>query len=169
MELETFDYNIVFGKRKNPLMILSWMIRFIGKTPYSHCGVLVKVGSEYFVYESTMPRSKCTPYKEWMDMYHVVKVNRLTPMVDNYSCLEFLNEMLNIRYSFKQLILLGLSFITLGLIKPLLTNGQQRLVCSEYCARFITFACKRDFHKPFDSITLSDVDKMSDTTSLPFY
>jgi hypothetical protein len=167
MELETFDYSIVFGKRKNPLMILSWMIRFIGKTPYSHCGVLVKIGNEHFVYESTMPRSTCTPYDKWLKMYDVVKINRLAPVVSNQSCIEFLNKMLNIRYSFKQLALLGLSFITLGLVKPLLTNGQQRFICSEYCARFITFACKRDFHKPFDSITLLDVDKMSDTTSLP--
>ena len=151
---------IVFGKRRNPLMVLSFLIRFINKTPYSHCGVLItKNGDESFVYESTMPKSKMTPYKEWLKNYKLVECIWI-PI--NEDPVEFLESKLGINYSFKQLFLIGLSMVFYPIFKyfkPSTVNGMKELVCAEFVALFLEAFTYYRFDKTNDFVSLIDVNR----------
>lgn len=154
----TYSVFIVFGKRRNPFLILSTLIRWVNKTPYSHCGVLVSSFNGGIVYESTMPKSKCTAYADWLKHYKLMDIVEVTT---EKNPTEFLDTLLGVNYSYTQLLFIALKILIHPIFKyftPNTINGMKELVCAEFVACFLEeFTTARFIENDF--VTLSDVNK----------
>jgi len=149
---------VIFGKRLNPWMILSPIICWVNKTPFSHTAILVSDESGDWVYESTMPESHKIPFKKWLDHYDLKASYEITKrIVDIDKTKENLNQWLGIKYSYLQLLMAGLSLLFVKIFKPKKINGSRRLICAEYVGMFLSEHCGIVFTKPLDYVTLSDI------------
>jgi hypothetical protein len=154
--------SVIYGKRRNPLMILSPLIRLVNRTPFSHTAILFEDDDGAWVYESTIPVSHKIPYSNWLEHYALVESHDISPAI-KYALVSkvFLNSMLGIKYSYSQLIMAGLSLMFHGVFKPKTSNGSRRLICAEFVVIFLDHVCEIDCGKPNDYVTLSDVYSMT--------
>lgn len=156
----------IYGKRTNPFMILSPIIRLVNGTPFSHVAILFEDEDGQWVYESTMPVSHKIPYSKWLEHYTLVASHDITPKLKHALVAEvFLHSMLGIKYSYSQLFMAGMSLMFQGIFRPKQTNGSRRLICAEFVVLFLNHVCEMDCGKPSDYVTLSDVFDMTKETA----
>lgn len=134
----------------------SKLIRYVDKTPGSHCsiGLITHTGEK--VYESVWPRSKRSTKAEWLEHNIIIKKYEFEiPPEIRFDVYSWLEKSVGIKYSIPQLFL-----ILADLIKPANyrdLNGHSQLICSELVGVFLNKFLAAKLDETVDTIGVLDV------------
>jgi hypothetical protein len=149
-----------FGKNDKPLAIGSKLIRAVEGCPYSHCWIEV----DNNVYEAVFPKSRVIPKSEHIKHYDYVEEFLLfQDSALHFEMIKFLKGQVGKWYATPQLVLIAIGFLGKkinALVSKVDLNGNSQLICTEFCARFLSKFFNAKIDETFDSISLKDLHKI---------
>lgn len=159
---------VVLTKRKNNFNLLSWIIRFIEHTEFSHIGfVITNSTGRKFIYEASGFTVKFNNYNLFNDVNLYIKQYELELSSEQQQkfidiCLDNLGR----PYSIKGLI--GLLFVRLFKLKSNPFKDQaDSFVCSELAAFIIKeFYPEALYNYDLDTVGLKEIDRIIKTIAL---
>lgn len=133
---------VVFCKPKNPLLILSPVIRWAEGLGFSHSAVVVHSPEGSFVYESTWPRMKKTDLLKWEENYTIVEkyVFAVDDPAFEKDIVRYCDSWIGVAYSMWQLVLIAVAMISAPMEKLVgrsKWNGSRFLICTEFVGNFL--------------------------------
>lgn len=162
MEMEFY---VVTAYRKSWWAIISRLIQFVEKKPYSHCSILIKSETSETIYESEVPVSREIPYSKWLESYDPITFYKMP--VKPESQLEaqlFLKSLTGHPYSIIEALLIGIGRYNKNIAKfisKIVWNADRFFECAEFVAVFQTLFCGADYSISQDAIGLREVEEMS--------
>lgn len=153
---------ICFGKKFPPWDIGSKILMWAEKFPASHVWIEIENSYSCFVYESVAPKSRRIEKSDHQKHYMSVKEFNMMELNDDesYIARSVINEMMNIKYGFWQILIIGLGLISKTFARwsgRILWNGKKKVICTELAGRFMEAVFKVDFGEKPDTISLRDV------------
>ena len=160
--------SFILSKRKNPLMIISWIIRFIEGTQYSHCAMCIEENGIEYVYESTMPKGRKILKSEWDKIYEpVYSYHFMLTDEQRHDALSILQSIVGKPYSYFQLLLILLELCSSAVknfIRYLEFNGESRQICTETIAIMLNRVFMVAIPENYDHISLKEARYLLDNT-----
>jgi hypothetical protein len=151
--------NIIFCNRKSKLAIGSWLIRVVDDVKFSH----VAIELDGYIYESVWPKSRILPYKKWVKKYTPVEVFYIDQRKFDKDLLKLdLEEMIEVRYSFNQLFLIGLGILAepfSAYLNNRSINGSHFLICTEFVGNILANHFGIEFGESKDMLSVRDIYK----------
>jgi hypothetical protein len=150
--------------------ILSPIISYLDKYPASHSWIEIDYHGQTWIYESIWPRSRRVLLDEHRKTYKLTKMWELPVNYSSIIYTHYLEERKNIKYSFLQIITIGIGlfirpfnsyFESVGL------NESKHLICTELCAYFLKDLYDVEFTESLDTIGLRDLDAAVATVGRP--
>lgn len=155
----------LFCINKKPYAVLAWLIALATGRLMSHVAIGVIRGNKRVVYHAKYPISVCQNMDDFYHDYHVSEVYEF--YIDHeqtqQEMIDWLDSKMGIKFSIKQLILNAAELVSHRLAKLFgksYWNGQKRLICVEFVARFLAMFFGVSWQESYDTINLNDGRKV---------
>lgn len=178
MKLNSQDGTIIIGFAHRPARwaIGARVLEAAERVPFSHCYIEIVQGRQRQVFEAVWPKSREISKEEWLKHYEAVHEFRFqADDFELHEAVEILNQLVGIRYSVPQLVLIGTQFVfvwTRELLKKLFptklrpdflngpswdVNGSREIICTELLADFMSKMWGVTWKEDTDFVSLRDV------------
>lgn len=169
-----YKFYVEFLRNKSPWAIVARLIRFSIKRDYNHVEIVAVPldGSSPIYYGSIAPVSRKATRAEVREHYEVIKRYELKMHLDytGEQVIEYLESLLNIRYSYIQNAIL-LPMACWGFLKKLWAhlsvNGLEEITCVELVARPLVERFGYKLRTSFDMVEFEDIVKALEAGQAP--
>lgn len=141
------------SKPNGQFKIFSEIIRFVERRDFSHTYIII----DDMVYHASKGMVHCVLLSNFNEKNECLLTYNIDLTQESFdSAFSFVKNTLGVKYGFDQIVGILIQKI-FKQREPIIVNNSQRMVCSEFCARFLA-AAGIGIDVPFDSVTPSDLN-----------